>query len=72
MKLLVEIQNESKVPFIMEFLKSQPYIRSKTIEEVGDSKEQIVKKLKKASKNLDLYKKGKLKTISAKDFLNEL
>jgi len=29
MKLVIDIQNEDKVPFIMEFLESQSYIKTK-------------------------------------------
>ena len=36
------------------------------------SKEDIIKNLKKGLKEVELYKDGKLKTTSMKDFLNEL
>ena len=73
MKVLVEIQNESKIPFIMEFSDSQPYLKATQLYgNTNKGKTALVKKLKKASKNLQLYKKGTLKTISAKDFLNEI
>ena len=43
------------------------------IEEIeGDSKKDILENLTQGFKDLKLYKQGKLKTSSAKDFLNEL
>ena len=36
------------------------------------AKEEIIKNLKKGFEEMKLFKKGKLKTTPAKDFLNEL
>ncbi len=38
----------------------------------GDSKEEIIKKLKTGFRNMQLIKQGKLKTTPFKDFLDEL
>ena len=38
----------------------------------GDSKEEIIKKLKTGFRNMQLIKRGKLKTTPFKDFLDEL
>jgi hypothetical protein len=44
----------------------------KTLESSNPSKKEVVSNLKVGVKELKLYKKGKLKTTPAKDFLNEL
>lgn len=40
--------------------------------EDGPTKEEIITNIKKGLKEVEQYKKGKLKTTSLKDFLNEL
>ena len=69
MKVLIDIQNEAKVPFIMEFLKSQSYIKAKTI---SDSKAKLMQDLKEAFVEVKLHKEGKIKLKTAQDLLNEL
>ena len=50
------------------------YVRTLDFIEIedGDSKKSILKNLKKGFEEVKLAKQGKLKTTSAKDFLNEL
>lgn len=66
----------SKVPekeysFFMKLIKNLGFVKVKE-EKEGDSKEEVIKKLKQGFKEMKLIKEGKLKTTSAKDFLNEL
>ena len=42
------------------------------LEEGEQTKEQILSNIKRGLEEVKLFKKGKLKTTSAKDFLNEL
>ena len=69
MKVLVEIRKESKVPFIMEFLESQSYIKTKKFSKEGT---QLLEDLNEAMQEVKLHKQGKLKLKSAKALLNEL
>jgi hypothetical protein len=69
MKVLVDIRKESKVPFIMEFLDSQSYIKTKTFSKEGA---ELLEDLKEAMNEVKLHKQGKIKLKSAKALLNEL
>lgn len=46
--------------------------KEKAVESSEPSKKEVLSNIKAGVKELKLYKKGKLKTTSAKDFLNEL
>lgn len=69
MKVLVEIRNEDKVPFIMEFLNSQSYIIAKPI---SDTSAEIMQDLKEAMNEVKLHRQGKIKLKTAEQLLNEL
>ncbi len=69
MKVLVDIRNEAKVPFILEFLKSQPYIKTK---QLSGNKAKLVEDLKEAMNEVKLHRQGKLKLKTAEELLNEL
>jgi hypothetical protein len=69
MKVLVDIRNESKVPFIMEFLASQSYIKTKQFSKDGMA---LLEDLKEAMNEVKLHKQGKIKLKSAKELLHEL
>lgn len=70
MKQLIISIKENKYQFFLELIKSFDFVQ---VEEIKtDSKKEIVKNLTKSFKDLKSYKQGKLKTSSAKDFLNEL
>ncbi len=59
---------DNKLPFFMELVKNLDFV--KNVDTIEDpSKQQILSELKTT---LTQLKKGKLKTTSAKDFLNEL
>jgi hypothetical protein len=64
MKVLVDITNESKVPFIMEFLGSQSYIKTK---QFSDDGLKLLEDLKEAMNEVKLHKQGKIKLKSAKE-----
>jgi hypothetical protein len=54
----------------VELAKNLHYV--KKIETDEDPKENVLDNIKAGLKEVILFKKGKLKTTSAKDFLNEL
>ncbi|MBU3658535.1 MAG: hypothetical protein FGM14_01575 [Flavobacteriales bacterium] len=54
----------------IELAKNLHYV--KKIETDEDSQESVLANIKTGLKEVSLFKKGKLKTTSAKDFLNEL
>ena len=68
MKILLDIK-ESKVPFIMELLKSFSYVKAKPL---TPYKAQVLEKLQEAVENMKLVKEGKLKPRPAKELLDEL
>jgi hypothetical protein len=70
MKQIVLTIKDTKYRFFMELIKSFDFVQIEDIE--GDSKKDIVKNLTHGFKDLKLYKQGKLKTTSAKDFLDEV
>lgn len=60
---------DDKFNFFMELVKSFDFVQ---IETEGDSKKAILSNIKKGLEEIQLSKKGKLKTTPAKDFINEL
>ena len=69
MKILVDIRNESKVPFVMEFFYSQSYIKARPI---SDSGAKLMQDLKVAMDEVKLHRQGKIKLKTAEQLLNEL
>ncbi|MFV0346360.1 MAG: hypothetical protein ACK5IQ_08985 [Bacteroidales bacterium] len=70
MKQVILNIKDGKYRFFMELVKSLDFVQ---VEEAdGDSKKDIVKNLTRGFQDLKLYKQGRLKTTSAKDFLNDL
>ena len=69
MKVLVDIRNEAKVPFILEFLSSQSYIKAKPMSEPAAS---LMQDLKEAMNEVKLHRQGKIKLKTAEQLLNEL
>ena len=61
---------DSKYQFFMELINSLDFIEIKSTNE--DTKDEIVANLSQAFSDLERYKKGELKAISANDFLDEL
>lgn len=71
MKVLLEIKEESKAPFLMELLKGLNYVN--VLEETVDVKKaQFAADLADAFQDVKLYERGEKKLKSAKDLLNEL
>jgi hypothetical protein len=60
---------DNKFQFFMELVKNLDFVQ---IDNIGDSKNAIMTNIKKGLEEVKLAKQGKLKTTSAKDFLNEL
>jgi len=69
MKQIILNIPENKFQFFMELVKSFDFVQ---IEADGDSKKAILSNIKKGLEEVKIAKQGKLKTTSAKDFLNEL
>jgi hypothetical protein len=69
MKVLVDIRNKAKIPFIMEFLSSQSYIKAQPISDDGAK---LLKDLQEAMIEVKLHKQGKIKLKTAEQLLNEL
>ncbi|SHG56792.1 hypothetical protein SAMN05444372_107106 [Flavobacterium micromati] len=61
---------DNEYSHFLELTRSLSYV--KKIETDEDSKETILDNIKTGLKEVQLFKKGKLKTTAAKDFLNEL
>ena len=70
MKQVVLNIKDDKYHFFLVLVKNFDFVQIEEIE--GDSKKDILENLTQGFKDLKLYKQGKLKTSSAKDFLNEL
>lgn len=68
MKLILEIK-DNKAPFVMELLQIFAFIKATPI---SSYKSEVLKDLKESVDNLNLVKKGKIKSISARDLYNEL
>ncbi len=64
---------DNKYPLFMELARSIDFIKKIEEEESEEpSKEEVIRNLKRGFQEMQLFKKGKLKTTPAKDFLNEL
>jgi hypothetical protein len=71
MKVILDITENSRIPFFMELVKSLDYIR--VVKEVkNEAKSQFISDLADAFNDVKLYEQGKKKLKSAKDLLNEL
>jgi hypothetical protein len=69
MKVLVDIRNEAKVPFVMEFLGSQSYIKTQPM---TDNAAKLMQDLKEAMNEVKLHRQGKIKLKTAEQLLHEL
>lgn len=70
MKVLLEIKEESRVPFFMELLESLDYIQVIDDEE-NNHKSQLALDLAEAFRDVKLHEEGKKELKLAKDLLNE-
>ena len=66
MKVLVDIRDDAKVPFVMEFLSSQPYIKTKPLSDAGAK---LIQDLKEAFDEVKLHRQGKIKLKTAEQLL---
>ena len=69
--ITLHIPNKKYDHFI-ELAKNLRYVKKIELEDDEPTKEEILENLKKGFEEMRLFKKGKLKTTSARDFLNEL
>ncbi|MDD4969603.1 MAG: hypothetical protein PHT07_09260 [Paludibacter sp.] len=71
MKVILDIKEDSRTPFLMEMLRSLRSI--KVVKEVKDKhKSQQIADLAEAFRDVKSHEEGKIKLKSAKDLLNEL
>lgn len=70
MKVLLEIKEDSRVPFFMELLESLDYIQVIEDDE-NDQKSQLALDLAEALRDVQLHEEGKKKLKSAKELLNK-
>lgn len=71
MKVILDITENSRIPFFMELVKSLDYIS--VVKEVKEERtSQFIDDLVEAFNDVKLYEQGKKKLKSAKDLLNEL
>jgi len=70
MKQIILNIKESNYLFFMELINNLDFVEIE--DDAGDSKEEIILNLTQAFKDLKDYKEGKLKTTSAKAFIDEL
>ncbi|MBY0436395.1 MAG: hypothetical protein K2U26_20050 [Cyclobacteriaceae bacterium] len=71
MKVILDIKENSRIPFFMELIKSLDYIR--VVKEVKDEKKsQMMADLAEAFHDVKLHEQGKKKLKSAKELLNEI
>jgi hypothetical protein len=71
MKIILDIKENSRVPFFMELVKSLDYIS--VVKEIKEErKSKFVSDLAEAFNDVKLYEQGKKKLKKAKDLLNEL
>jgi len=68
MKLLLDIKDE-KVDFVMELLKSLPFVKAKPL---SPYKTEVLVGIQEAVDEMRLIKMGKLKGKPAKELFNEL
>ena len=63
---------DKKYPLFIELAKSLDFVKKIEEEDIVLPKEQILKNLKLAVKEINLVKAGKLKARDARDLINEL
>ncbi|MEO5570575.1 MAG: hypothetical protein ABIT08_07865 [Bacteroidia bacterium] len=68
MKVLLDIK-DSKAFYLLEVLKSLPYVKAKTL---TPYKAEVLEGIKEAVEEMKLIKSGKLKPRNAEDLFNEL
>ena len=71
MRQLTVYTTDKEYDHFVELAKNLHYVKKIETDD-EPTKEDIVKNLKAGFEEMRLFKKGKLKTTSAKDFLNEL
>ncbi len=71
MKVILDIKENSRIPFFMEMIKSLDYIN--VIKEVNEERtSKFIDDLADAFNDVKLYEQGIKKLKSAKDLLNDL
>jgi hypothetical protein len=71
MKVILDIQENNRIPFFMELIKSLGFVR--VVKEIKDeNRSRIINDLADAFNDVKLFEQGKKKLKPAKDLLNEL
>ena len=68
MKLVIDVK-DSKVEFLLELLRSLPFVKSTTIR---NEKDEVLESVRTAVEEMKQVKAGKLKGRPVQDLLNEL
>lgn len=63
---------DNKLQFFMELVNNLGFVKSVELDNDEPTREQILDNIKAGLDEVKLFKNGKLKTTSAKDFLNEI
>ncbi|MDB5123091.1 MAG: hypothetical protein JWP94_1220 [Mucilaginibacter sp.] len=71
MKLLVDI-SDNKVAGFLELIKNYSYVKARPVSAPDAELFEEINEIKKAFKNVDKIKKGKLKGRPAEELLNDL
>lgn len=69
-EITLKIPNK-EYPFFMKLIKNLGFVKVESVDD-GDSKEDIIKNLKKGFEEMKLYKEGKKKGTPIEEFLDEL
>ena len=72
MKLIIDIADNDKVAGFMEMIKGHSYLKATQLSAPDAEILNEIKEIRKAFKNADRIKAGKLDTRPVEDFLNEL
>ena len=68
MKILLDIKDD-KAAFMMELLKSLPYVK---VKQLTEEKAQLMSEIREAVEEMKQIRAGKKQARDAEDFLNEL
>lgn len=71
MRQVTVFTTDKEYKHFIELAKNLPYVKKIETDEVPN-KSDVLDNIKEGLQEVRLFKKGKLKTTSAKDFLNEL
>ncbi len=71
-QLILNIKNKSKLPFLKEVLKKMEFVEVEEAKRLTAKENKILRNLEKSVDFVNDYKKGKVKSKSIKQILDEL